>query len=900
VGSVSQPDTEEPGEYPAHWEADVVLRDGSACHLRPITPQDEGRLRAFHAKLSAETIYYRYFAPYPELMQKDVTRFTNVDHVDRVAIVATVAGEIVGVGRYDRVADVDAEVAFTVRDDYQGRGLGSVLLEHLAAAARERGIRRFVAEVLPQNRRMVGTFTHAGYRVAQELDEGVVKLAFEIEPTEELRSVMQAREQRAEFRSVERVLNPASIAVIGVSRRQESLGSEVLRNLIEGGFNGRLYPIHQEASMVSGLPAFRRVVEAPGPVDLAIVVVPVDRVPGVVEDCAAAGVHALIVISSGFADIGPDGIERERELIASVRGHGMRMVGPNALGVINTDPRSRLRAAVPRLVPPRGRVALYGQSAPLSAAALDRMALRRLGISTFVSVGNRADVASHELLQYWQEDGLTSVVLLYVESLANPSKFMRVVRSLTRHKPVVVVRSGRTSQAFPLGARPRRTELPARAVDQLIRNAGVIETDSLGQLVDVGGLLACQPLPTGRRVTVIGDSHELVMLTADTCTSSGLDVADSVFLRGNSVAAALAVELERATHGSVTDAILVVHVPPVRPDDSEVRSVLVEAAAKATVPVLAVLHTEDGSNSLIPAPGDTESAGHGSVPFFGTVEEAVQSLRLVVQYASWRARDPGEIPDHPDIDSESARALVEDALFTHDGQIRTATVPLVGSQLTKLLSCYGIDLWTSLPVASEDEAVAEADELGWPVALKTTDPRLTRRGDYFGVRLNLENEQALRAAYLSLAANLDADAMSQLVVQRMALRGVHCVLRTQEDTLFGPVVTFGLGGSIPELLGDRAYQVPPMSDADAARLIRDTAASSVLMGYGGRERADIAGLEELVTRVGRMAEEVPQLARLDLNPLLVSPTGLAVLGASAWLRSAEARGDADARRLTDL
>lgn len=894
--------TEEIEGYPYQWEADAVLSDGSVVHLRPITPADADRLREFHSRLSPETVYYRFFAPYPELTDKDVTRFTTVDYVDRVALVATVAGEIVGVGRYDRINDTDAEIAFTVRDDYQGRGLGSVLLEHLAVAARERGLRRFVADVLPQNRRMTATFSHAGYRVAQELEDGVVKLAFEIEPTEPVRSVMQAREQRAEARSMERFLQPRSVAVVGASRRTESLGNIVVRLLREGDFTGRILPIHPEADTVAGLTAYPTVSAAPGPVDLVLVAVPVDAVPDVVDDSAQAGVHALLVISAGFSDAGPSGAEKERDLVASIREHGMRLIGPSSLGVINTDPRYRLQAAVAKSVPPRGRVALFGQSAPMCLAALDRMALRHLGVSTFVSAGNRADVAGHELLQYWREDAQTTVILQYLESMANPSKFIRIARSVTRHKPIVVVRSGRTSRSFPLGARPRRTTIPPGGVDQLIRNAGIIETASLGQLIDVGSMLACQPLPPGRRVAVIGDSYELVALAADTCVTAGLEVSSQEVVHPRSVDRGLAAVLAETAASGESDALIVVHVPLAGSDDREVRETLLAAAEDATVPLLAVLHAPDGNNSLIPALGSGTSAQHGSVPYFGTVEEAVTCLRLVVDYSAWCRRPPGDIPEFPDVDGESARTIVADVLGRaplNDPGDRV-TVPLVGSSLRDLLACYGIALWPEIAAPTEDEAVAAADELGWPVALKTTDPRMSRRGEFSGVRLNLENEAALRSAYLSLSATLDADARSQLVVQHMAPPGVQVTVRSQEDPLFGPVVSFGLGGSIAELLGDRAYQVPPVSDADAGRLIRGPAASGILFGYGGRRAADVTALEELVVRVGRLSDEVPQLAQLDLNPVIVGERGVAVLSASGWLRHPDARGDLEARRLTAM
>ncbi|MDA9912926.1 GNAT family N-acetyltransferase [Candidatus Nanopelagicales bacterium] len=895
-------------EYPEQWEADVVLRDGSTCHMRPIRPTDADRLRRFHSQLSDETIYYRFFAPYPELTAKDVQRFTEVDYQDRVAIVATVAGEIVGVGRYDKVAELNAEVAFTVRDDYQGRGLGSVLLEHLSAAARERGYRRFTADVLPQNRRMAGTFSHAGYRVASELDEGVVKLAFEIEPTDQLRTVARDREQRADSRSIERLLNPESIAVIGASATEGGMGHLALRNLITAGFTGRILPIHPTATEVAGQPAYASVMAAPGPIDLALIVVPVAQVADVVADCGAAGVHGLVVMSSGFADAGPDGTERERALVESVRGHGMRLVGPNALGLINTDPRRNLCAAVPDRIPPRGRVAMFAQSAVVSIAALDRLAHRQLGISSFVSAGNRADVSGEDLLQYWLSETDSDVVMMYLETMADPRKFIRVAHDVSCHKPVVVVRSGRTSQAFPLGPRQRRTELSAAAVDQLVQNTGVLEAGSMDELVDITGMLACQPLPTGKRVSVVGDSHELMILAADTLATAGLQVVSQDYVVGDDRGETMTAALAEPVTGEKTDAVVVVHLPPTRSPASAVREAILKASRSATVPILTILHAAEGNNSLlrydksgtkiVEASLDTSdgSAPHGSVPYFGTVEEAVRALAAVVEYAQWRSQPRGEVPDLLEIDSESARAILDE--IEDRNRHEPETVVLSQSETSALLHCFGIRLLPARPVASEDAAVAAADAVGWPVVLKTMDPRLARRGATNGARINLESEPALRAAYLSLAATLDAQATSQFVVQRMAPAGAHCVLRTQMDPLFGPVVSFGLGGTIAELLNDHSFRVPPITDADAARLVRDPGAASLLFGYGGNEPADVAALEDLVVRVGVLAAEFPQIARLDLNPIIASPLGPVVLGARAWLRPTEAGTEGEARRLS--
>ncbi len=523
------PDEQRP--YPEHWEADLVLRDGSTCHLRPIAPSDGQRLREFHSQLSSQTIYYRYFAPYPELTDRDVKRFTEVDNSTRVSLIATVGGEIIAIGSYDRVNDTEAEVAFTVRDDHQGRGLGSVLLEHLAAAARENKIDRFVADVLPGNRKMLGTFAMAGYKVAQEMEEGFVRLAFNLEPTDAQRAVARGREQRAEAKSIARIFRPRGVAVVGASRRKDSLGNQLLRSLTSGGFTGRVVAIHPVADEVVGVKAYPTLLAAPGPIDLAVVAVPADAVERVIDDAAAAGVHGLIVITAGYAEAGDDGANRQRELVQRVRGAGMRMVGPNALGLINTDARVRLHAALAKEQTLRGRIGVFCQSAAIGTVLLERFRARGLGLSSFVSVGNRADVSSPDAMHYWADDDATRVIALYLDGIANPSKAIRVARDVARRTPIVVLRAGRVSQAFPLGRKLRRTTLPAHGVTQLFDNAGFIDVASLDQMLDVCGLLASQPLPPGNRVAVISDSTELAAVAVDSATSFGLmAAADAVIV----------------------------------------------------------------------------------------------------------------------------------------------------------------------------------------------------------------------------------------------------------------------------------------------------------------------------------------------------------------------------------
>ena len=435
--------------YPAHWEADVVLRDGATVHLRPISPQDSAGIERFHAGQSEESVYLRYFAPMPRLSARDLHRFTNVDHVDRVAFVATLGDAIVGIGRYDRVDRLSAEVAFNISDAHQGRGLGSVLLEHLAAAAREHGIERFVAEVLPHNRRMLTVFREAGYEVSSHLDDGVVAVEFDLAPTDRSLAVMEAREHRAEARSTARLFTPASVAVIGAGRRAGTAGHRLLANLLDGGYTGTVRVVHPEASDVLGVRTVTRLADLGEPVDLAVVAVPADGVLEVVRDCATAGVRGLVVVSSGFAETGPEGLARQRELVRLARANGLRVIGPNSWGLVNTDPAVRLNVSLAPRLPARGRLGVFSQSGGLSVAVLDAVARRGLGVSTFLSAGNRADVSGNDCLQYWEEDAGTDAVAMYMESFGNPRKFSRIARRLARSKPVIVLKSGGSACGAP-------------------------------------------------------------------------------------------------------------------------------------------------------------------------------------------------------------------------------------------------------------------------------------------------------------------------------------------------------------------------------------------------------------------------------------------------------------------
>ncbi|HYU84459.1 MAG TPA: GNAT family N-acetyltransferase, partial [Kribbellaceae bacterium] len=573
--------SELPADYPREYEADVVLRDGSTAHIRPIVPGDADLLVAFYDRVSDESKYFRFFAPYPTLSNRDVARFTQVDYIDRLALIVVVAGEMIGVGRYERTSGEQAEVAFLIQDAHQGRGLGQLLLEHLAQGAREHGITRFVAEVLPENRKMITVFTEAGYRVQRGFEDGVVVVTFEIEPTDTSYGVMQAREQRSEALSIARLLSPASVAVIGASRREGTIGHALLTNLRDGGFTGRLYAVNAEAGggTVEDVPVYAGVADIDGTIDLAVVAVHAEAVEDVVLDCAAKGAHGLVVVSSGFAEVGSEGRMRQRRLAGLARSYGLRVVGPNCLGIINTDRATALNASLSPLMPDPGRIAFFCQSGALGVTILADVIGRGLGLSSFVSAGNRADVSGNDLMQYWYSDEATEVVLLYLESLGNPRKFHRVARRLAGRKPVVALKSGRATQGVPLGHTVRRSQLPAATVDSLFRQSGLIGVDTTGEMFDIAQLLAHQPLPPGRDMAIVSNSDALTLLAMDAAASHGLTIADAGATLGPDASAdEFDGALRKVFADSGVDSVVVIFTPPLRTSGEDVARVLADAA----------------------------------------------------------------------------------------------------------------------------------------------------------------------------------------------------------------------------------------------------------------------------------------------------------------------------------
>ncbi len=881
--------------YPAHWEADVLLLDGTAARLRPILPADADLLIAFYARVSAESKYKRFFAPYPLLSDSDVKRFTSVDYDDRVAFVVTLGADLVAVGRYERITGEEAEVAFLVEDDQQGRGIAQLLLEHLAQAGRERGIHRFVADVLPGNTRMISTFRDAGYTVESGYADGVLRLTFRIDPTDTFVGVMLSREHRAEARSMQRLLGASSVAIIGSSRQDDRKGAALVRNLLGGGFSGRVYVVDPTADVVEGISTYSSVRDLPDRVQLAIVALPAEEVQEVVLDCAAKGVHGLVVVSSGFAETGDAGEVRQRRLVGLARSYGLRLVGPNSLGVINTAAAVSLNASSSPVMPPTGRVGAFSQSGALGVAILDTAVRRGMGLSTFVSAGNRADVSGNDLLQYWEEDAATEVVLLYLESLGNPRKFFRIARRVSRRKPVVAVKSGQATQGVPAGHSVRSTLAPQAAVDAMFRQAGVIRVDMLDEMFDVALLLAHQPLPKGPRLAVVANSDALGLLVADSAAAAGLVVERSVDLGVEATTEDFERALAEAIGAPTVDAVIVVFIPPPgAPDGSAVGAVVAGVGEQSDKPVVSTFPATGGARELLGAADSAGAGGRGRVPSYPAPESAVRALAKVVTHAQWVDRGPSSSRVFRGIDRPRAQALVDRALAGSPDKGQ-----LGDNDVRELLATYGINLTPTTPVTSLGEAVAAGEQYCWDVVLKATAKRLRDRPDLAHVWRSIGDAAGMAAAWANLTALIDDPADAGFVVQPMAPPGVPLVIGSLEDTLFGPIVSFGMAGAPSELLGDVSYRNPPLTELDAADLVREVRAAPLFFGYRGAEVIDVGAVEDLVLRLAQLKDDLPEVQVLDLDLVLAGAQGAAVLRATGQVAPVQdARIDWFTRRLT--
>ncbi|GAB3126322.1 bifunctional GNAT family N-acetyltransferase/acetate--CoA ligase family protein [Tsukamurella serpentis] len=854
-----------PYEFPSHWVADVLASDGGVVHLRPVVPDDADAMVEFHGGLSERTRYLRYFGPYPVMPPRDVARMTTVDHDQRVCFLAVLGGRIIAVGLYEGLAESgkpsSAEVAFVVADEHQGRGLGPILLEHLAGAAAENGFHRFEAEVLAENRYMVNVFKAAGYELRRSFDGSVVHVEFGIDPTDALVAVRNARELASEARSVSNALRPTSVAVIGASTTAGKVGHAVLRNLIAGDFTGPVYPVHPDRRSVVGIRAYESVRDIPDQVDLAVVAVPADNMRQVLDDCLAKDVRTLLVVSSGFSDAGGRGTESEQRLVAAVRSHGMRLIGPNALGVINNDPQVRLNATLAPVVPGRGNVGFFCQSGALGIAILDTAASRGVGLSTFVSAGNRADVSGNDVLQYWDTDPATEVVLLYLESFGNPRKFGRIARRLARQKPIVAVHRG--------GVDVDRRQ---RANEALFENSGVVQVDSIPELFDCATFFSYQPLPKGRRVAVIGNSTALGVLATHTGIREGLDVAQPVDLGAAASPEEFRAAIDAALADDRVDAIIAVFVPPVEAPPEAHAAVLLEASRKLIKPIVSTFLAFEGVTELLAVTDDDGVRLRGSVPSYPEPERAAHVLAQGWRYAQWRARPISDTARPDRTHAEEARTSVREWLPPADSD--GGAITLTFEQSARLLGLYGVDVVPFEVAADPAGAVAAADRLGYPVAIKAMGERWRLRADLAAVRLDLTGPQAVADAFAELSG---ATGERTLHVQKMADKGVGCAVGYENDPKIGPLLSFGLSGAVPELLGDRAYRLLPLTEASAQDLVTATRSAPLLAGFAGEAGVDRAALIDVVVRVAALAYEVPEIRTIDCQPILATTDGASVL-----------------------
>jgi len=892
----------------------ATLRDGTVATLKIATPDDHASVKRFFHDLSPESRRRRFFG-IAEPADSFIARWCDSsDPSQALTMLALRVVETPGdsdpasrelrpiaIGSYIAVGNDTAEVAFAVDDRFQGKGLGSILLERLATVAAASGLQRFEATTLPENAAMLEVFHESGFEIRSRTESGTIGVRFSLSPTDQAVASAERRMAIASAASLKPLLEPSSVAIIGASRDPSSIGRRILTAMASGGFAGRIYPINPRTDSLDGIRCYASIADAPRGVDLAVVAVPKQYVIGVVDDCAAAGVKSLIVISAGFAEAGEDGRALQTALVERVRAHGIRMVGPNCMGALNATAAVRLNASFAPMMPPAGHVGFSSQSGALGVAILELAIERGVGMSTFVSMGNKADVSGNDLLQYWEADPETSVILLYLESFGNPRRFARLARRIGRTKPIVCVKAGRT-RAGSRAAGSHTAALAANdaAVDALFHQTGVIRADTIDEMFDIAACLEGQPLPRGRRVGIVTNSGGPGILAVDACEAAGLKVpAFSDATRGrlasflpaeasianpvDMVASAGPDEYRRAIEAALAsddvDALVVIYTPV---DTARTPATLTairegiaagRSAGAIGKPILACLMAASGR----PAPirFDTER-----VPAYAFPENAARALARIATYAEWRTRTPGLLWSFDDVRPEDARAVCRQALAARRAGGGAPAGErhhwLNGDEVRAVLGAFGLPLAAGTVARSADEAAALARVIGFPVAAKLASRTVQHKTDVGAVRLGLASEAAVRRAFAEIMAagrSHGADDDDGVLIQAMIAGGVETMVGVSDDPLFGPLVVFGLGGIHVEILGDVRFGIAPLTDFDADDLLHGIRGLPLLQGYRGRPQADIDALRELLLRVSRLAVDVPEIVELDLNPVIALPPG---------------------------
>jgi len=882
--------------YPSQYETEVLLKDGSSMLLRPIIIDDAKSWLGFIHRIGPQNKYPRFQYIPREMDIDDAVRFCTVDYRDTFAFVAEVLREsnkeIVAVGKYYRLpGNCSAEVVFAIEDEYHDRGLGAAILEQLVNVAREHGICRFETDIITGNEYMMDVFRNYGFHVTSELQDDTYHIAFPITITPLVANREEERERISTLASLRSLLKPQSIAVIGASRRPGTIGYLLLQCLIQSGFSGKIYPVNPNIDSLMSLKTYPSVQNIPGYIDMAIIAVPAKIVARVSNECGEKGVHTLVVISDGFREIGPEGLSREKELRDIALGYGMRIIGPNCMGVVNTDPSIKMNATFSPIYPPTGNVAFLSQSGAMGLVVLEYASNLDMGISTFVSVGNRADISSNDLLEYWEQDPATDVILLYMESFGNPRKFSRIARRVTAKKPIVVVKGGSTQ----IGSRAAASHTGAMATsdvasDALFRHAGIIRVNLMEEMFDVATLLSNQPLPCGRKLVIVTNGGGPGIIASDAAARNGLSLPQPspemvenikpILKRDigihnplDTTASANAEEfrgiLQALAMDENCDAVLAIFAPPIIENTESFESAISNVAQdfwNKGKPLLACFLGQRGFKSKLGSSGRF-------VPSYPFPEEAISALARAVEYAEMRRKPVGKIPEFRGIKRHEAIGIIE--------KVMTSTMKrpvwMEPQDVKSLLTFYGMKFVQTMVAETPAEASAAAAKIGFPVTVKLNSPTITHKSDVGGVILDINSSNEVKKAFNNIRAGLKKlgrqDEMQGVVVQKMVKEGIEAIIGVTYDPAFGPLIAFGSGGVYAELMKDIALRLHPISDQDAKEMISSIKMFKLFEGFRGSPRADIEAVQDLLLRLSAMVEDIPQIAELDFNPVKVMPHG---------------------------
>ncbi|MEV0804524.1 GNAT family N-acetyltransferase [Kribbella sp. NPDC050281] len=888
------------GRPGAGW--DVLASDGSVVRIRPLREDDEPALDAMNERVSDRSIYLRFFG-ISRSLAGEFSHHLATDHDGHVALVAEYGDQLVGVASYEPLRAGEAEMAFLLVDSVHGRGIGTLLLEQLAATARENGIQRLRADTLAENAPMLRVFAGSGFEQVRKLDSGVVELVLDTAYRPSTLERMADRERAAEDRSLHRLFSPRAVAVIGAGRTPGGIGHEVLLNVVKGNFTGSVYAVNPHADRIADRPSYPSVVDVPGVVDLAVIALPAGQVRDVLTECGAKGVGGAVVLTAGFSELGAAGRQLQREILETARRNSIRLIGPNCLGLVNTDPAISLNATFAEVSPMPGALAIAAQSGAVGIAVLDQAARTGLGISEFVSLGNKVDVSGNDLLLHWWGDPRTAVIGLYLESFGNPRKFGGLARLVGRSKPILVVKGGRSAGGRRAGvSHTAAAATPETAVDALFAQSGVLRMDTVEELVETARVLAVRPLPRGRRLAVVGNAGGAGVLAADAAGRLDLELPElseavqrelaaiGAVGSGNPVdlgAAASPTSLAQALRiiidSGEVDTVLVCYAATRAGRVEDVYDAVAGAAVKAEVPI--VVNCIGSTHS---APEIALADGR-RLPVFPFPESAVRALTHAVRYAEWRSRPQGVVPELPRVDAAAARTVVRRFLERNPegGWLEQL-------HIGELLQCAGVPAIPVLSASSCSEAIAAAESAGYPVALKTDAPGVLHKTDIGGVRVGLVNSAQLGTAYAEITG---ATGDLRVVVQAMAPSGTELVIGVVRDRLFGPLLMAGSGGILTDLLADRQWRGLPLTDLDATEMLHSLRCAPLLAGYRGAKAADQEAVLDVIHRIAWLAEMVPELAELDINPLIAGPSGAFAVDVRMRLTPTAPEPDWYARRL---